>query len=72
MVVAPRLSPVLPSGITGPGLGAVRPQDFTGGEATEALRLGSLGFGPEGPSRNPPWHEVEPLVGLDPNAVPCK
>ena len=48
-----------------PDLGALRPQDFTGGEATVARRLESLGFNVERPPRNPPWAEGELILALD-------
>lgn len=46
-------------------LGPLRSQDFTGGEATVAPHLESLGFEVEWPSRNPPWAEEELILALD-------
>ena len=48
-----------------PDLGPLRPQDFTGGDATVARRLESLGFDVERPLRNPPWAEEELILALD-------
>ena len=48
-----------------PDLGPLLPRDFSGGEATVARRLESLGFGVERPSRNPPWAEEELILALD-------
>ena len=48
-----------------PDLGPLRPQDFSGGDATVARLLESLGFDVEKPPRNPPWAEEE-LVEVDP------
>ena len=48
-----------------PDLGPLRPQDFTGGEATVARHLESLGFDVEKPPRNPPWAEEELILALD-------
>ena len=48
-----------------PDLGPLRPQDFTGGDATVARILESLGFDVERPSRNPPWAEEELILALD-------
>ena len=48
-----------------PELGPLQPQDFTGGEATVARRLNSLGFEVQRPPRNPPWAEDELILALD-------
>lgn len=48
-----------------PDLGALLPQDFSGGEATVARALEALGFRVERPSRNPPWAEEELILALD-------
>lgn len=48
-----------------PDLGPLRSQDFTGGEATVARLLESLGFEVEKPARNPPWAEEELILALD-------
>ena len=48
-----------------PELGPLRPQDFTGGEATVARRLESLGFEVQRPPRNPPWAVEELILALD-------
>lgn len=48
-----------------PDIGPLLPQDFSGGEATVARRLESLGFDVEKPSRNPPWAEQELILALD-------
>ena len=48
-----------------PDLGPLRSQDFTGGEATVARLLESLGFEVEKPRRNPPWAEEELILALD-------
>ena len=46
-------------------IGPLRPQDFSGGEATVARLLKSLGFGVEGPLRSPRWAEEELVLALD-------
>ena len=48
-----------------PDLGPLRSQDFTGGEATVARLLESLGFEVEKPRRNPSWAEEELILALD-------
>ena len=48
-----------------PELGPLLPQDFSGGEATVARRLESLGFSVERPRRNPSWAEEELILALD-------
>lgn len=48
-----------------PDLGPLLSEDFTGGEATVARALESLGFQVERPSRNPPWTEEELILALD-------
>ena len=48
-----------------PDLGALLPQDFSGGEAMVARCLESLGFDVEKPSRNPTWAEEELILALD-------
>ena len=48
-----------------PDLGPLLPKDFSGGEATVAGLLESLGFEVERPSRNPPWAEQELILALD-------
>ena len=48
-----------------PDLGPLRSEDFTGGEATVARHLESLGFDVERPPRNPPWAEEELILALD-------
>lgn len=48
-----------------PDLGPLQPQDFSGGDATVAHRLESLGFDIERPARNPPWTEEELILALD-------
>src|SRR5690606_16167532 len=46
-------------------LGPLRPDDFSGGEATVARRLRDLGFDVQAPPRNPPWTEEELILALD-------
>ena len=48
-----------------PDLGPLRSQDFSGGDATVARLLESLGFDVERPSRNPTWTEEELILALD-------
>lgn len=48
-----------------PDLGPLQPQDFSGGDATVARRLESLGFDVERPPLNPPWAEEELILALD-------
>ena len=48
-----------------PDLGPLRSQDFTGGEATVARLLESLGFEVERRRRNPPWVQEELILALD-------
>ncbi len=49
-----------------PDLGPLQPQDFSGGEATIAHRLESLGFEVQRPPpRNPSWAEEELILALD-------
>ena len=48
-----------------PDLGPLRPQDFSGGDATVARHLESLGFDVERPPRNPRWTEEELVLALD-------
>ena len=48
-----------------PDLGPLLSQDFSGGEATVARVLESLGFDVEKPSRNPAWAEEELILALD-------
>ena len=48
-----------------PDLGRLRPQDFSGGDATVARVLEALGFQVERPARNPPWAEEELILALD-------
>ena len=48
-----------------PDLGPLRPQDFSGGEATVARHLKSLGFSVENYSRGIPWAEEERILVLD-------
>ena len=48
-----------------PDLGPLRPQDFSGGDATVVRLLKSLGFDVERPPRNPPWAEEELVLALD-------
>ena len=48
-----------------PDLGPLRPQDFSGGEATVARRLESLGFNVENYSRGIPWAEEERILVLE-------
>ena len=52
-------------GYARPDLGPLLPQDFSGGEATVASRLDSLGFEVARPRRNPPWAEEELILALD-------
>ena len=46
-------------------LGPLRPEDFSGSEATVVRLLESLGFDVERPPRNPPWAEEELILALD-------
>ena len=46
-------------------LGPLRPKDFSGGDATVARHLESLGFDVERPPRNPTWAEEELILALD-------
>ena len=46
-------------------LGSLSPQGFSGGDATVARHLESLGFDIERPPRNPPWSEEELVLALD-------
>ena len=48
-----------------PDLGPLRAQDFSGGDATVARLLESLGFTVERPARNPLWAEEELVLALD-------
>ena len=48
-----------------PDLGPLRPQDFSGGEATVARHLESLGFNVENYARGIPWAEEERILVLD-------
>ena len=48
-----------------PGLGPLRPQNFSGGEATVARHLESLGFNVENNARGVPWAEEERILVLD-------
>ena len=49
-----------------PDLGPLSAQQFSGGDATVAPHLKSLGFDVEGPApRNPPWAEEELVLALD-------
>ena len=48
-----------------PDLGALTSEDFSGGDATVARHLESLGFDVERPPRNPPWAEEELILALD-------
>ena len=48
-----------------PDLGPLRRQDFSGGDATVARQLESLGFDVERLTRNPPWAEEELILALD-------
>ena len=48
-----------------PDLGPLRPQDFSGGEATVARHLASLGFSVENYSRGISWAEEERVLVLD-------
>ena len=48
-----------------PDLGPLRPQDFSGGDATVVRLLESLGFDVEKPHRNPTWAEEELILALD-------
>ena len=46
-------------------LGTLSPQEFSGGDATVARHLESLGFDIERSGRNPPWSEEELVLALD-------
>ena len=48
-----------------PELGPLGSQDFSGGNATVARLLVSLGFNVERPPRNPTWAEEELILALD-------
>ena len=48
-----------------PDLGLLRSQDFSGGEATVARHLESIGFDVKRPPRNPPWADEELILALD-------
>lgn len=48
-----------------PDLGPLLAHNFSGGEATVARLLESLGFDVERPSRNAPWAEEELVLALD-------
>ena len=52
-------------GFDRPDLGPLRPQDFSGGEATVAAHLRALGFQVENHSRGIPWAEEERILVLD-------
>jgi len=58
-------------GYSGSGLKPLRPQKFSGGDATVARHLESLGFSIERPARNerpprnPPWSDEERILALD-------
>ncbi|MYF08578.1 MAG: hypothetical protein F4089_06350 [Gammaproteobacteria bacterium] len=47
-----------------PDLGPLTSEDFSGGDATVARHLESLGFDVERPPRNPPWAEEELILAL--------
>ena len=63
--MTPRPSLVLRMGMIARTSAPLRSQDFTGGEATVARHLESLGFDVERPPRNPPWAEEELILALD-------
>ena len=48
-----------------PGLGPLRPQDFSDSDARVARHLESLGFDVERPPRNPTWAVEELVLALD-------
>lgn len=48
-----------------PDDGPLQPHEFSGGDATVARLLESLGFDVERPPRNPPWAEEELILALD-------
>ena len=52
-------------GFDRPDLGPLRPQNFSGGEATVARHLRALGFQVENYSRGIPWAEEERILVLD-------
>ena len=52
-------------GFDRPDLGPLQPQDFSGGEATVARHLKSLGFSVESYARGIPWAKEERILVLD-------